>query len=97
MHRLLQPFLHYDDEGRQHGLLPEVFATVSAPLVKKLKVGVSTPESWNDFKLPSLCLYVQHYPTNHYYAHHPCPPWKLLQTRPNPNLPNPTHINWVQC
>ncbi|KAF9500460.1 hypothetical protein BDN71DRAFT_1440529, partial [Pleurotus eryngii] len=44
-------------------------ATVGAPLVKELKVGVSTPESWNDFKLPSLCLYVQHYLTNHYYAH----------------------------
>ncbi|KAF9497787.1 hypothetical protein BDN71DRAFT_1444174, partial [Pleurotus eryngii] len=72
------------------------FATVGAPLVKELKVGVSTPESWNDFKLPSLCLYVQHYLTNHYYAHHPCPPWELLQTQPNPNLPNPTHINRVQ-
>ncbi|KAF9500685.1 hypothetical protein BDN71DRAFT_1440142, partial [Pleurotus eryngii] len=43
-------------------------ATVGAPLVKELKVGVSTPESWNDFKLPSLCLYVQHYLTNHYYC-----------------------------
>ncbi|KAF9500162.1 hypothetical protein BDN71DRAFT_1440732, partial [Pleurotus eryngii] len=53
-------------------------ATVGASLVKELKVGISTPESWNDFKLPSLCLY------------------ELLQTRPNPNLPNPTHINQVQ-
>ncbi|KAF9492413.1 hypothetical protein BDN71DRAFT_1451625 [Pleurotus eryngii] len=38
---------------------------VGAPLVKELKVGVSTPESWNGFKLPSLCLYVQHYLTNY--------------------------------
>ncbi|KAF9496910.1 hypothetical protein BDN71DRAFT_1445591, partial [Pleurotus eryngii] len=72
-------------------------ATVGAPLVKELKVGVFTPKSWNDVKLPSLCLYVQHYLTNHCYAHHPCPPWELLQTQPNPNLPNPTHINQVQC
>ncbi|KAF9498996.1 hypothetical protein BDN71DRAFT_1442450, partial [Pleurotus eryngii] len=42
---------------------------VGAPLVKELKVGVTRPESWNVFKLPSLCLYVQHYLTNHYYAH----------------------------
>ncbi|KAF9498928.1 hypothetical protein BDN71DRAFT_1442913, partial [Pleurotus eryngii] len=95
-HKLLQLFLHYDNEGRQHGLLPEVSASVSAPLVKELKVGVSTPESWNDFKLPPLCLYVQHYLTNHYHAHCPCPSQKLLQTWPNPNLPNPTCINWVQ-
>ncbi|KAF9495845.1 hypothetical protein BDN71DRAFT_1447025 [Pleurotus eryngii] len=51
---------------------------VGAPLVKELKAGVSTPpESWNDSKLPSLCLamamaYVQHYLTNHYPAKHPC-------------------------
>ncbi|KAF9487967.1 hypothetical protein BDN71DRAFT_1457893, partial [Pleurotus eryngii] len=73
-----------------------VSATVGAPLVKELKVGVFTPESWNDFKLPSLCLYVQHYPTNHYHAHCPCLPWELLQTWPNPNLPNQTCTNRVQ-
>ncbi|KAF9497673.1 hypothetical protein BDN71DRAFT_1444492 [Pleurotus eryngii] len=103
-HRLLQPFLHYDDEGRQHGLLPEgapslrslnecsrllspgrtenfpVSATVGAPLVKELKAGVSTPESWNDFKLPllGLCLYAHHNLTNHNHAHHPCLPQELL-------------------
>ncbi|KAF9501177.1 hypothetical protein BDN71DRAFT_1439469 [Pleurotus eryngii] len=51
---------------------------VGAFLVKVLKVGVSTPyESWNDSKLPSLCLamamtYVQHYLTTHYPARHHC-------------------------
>ncbi|KAF9488389.1 hypothetical protein BDN71DRAFT_1457448 [Pleurotus eryngii] len=35
------------------------------------------PGSWNDSKLPSLCLamamvYVQHYLTSHYPATHPC-------------------------
>ncbi|KAF9490391.1 hypothetical protein BDN71DRAFT_1454408, partial [Pleurotus eryngii] len=63
-----------------------VFAAVGAPLVKELKVGVSTPESWNDFKLPllRLCLYAHHNLTNHYHAHHPYLPQELIQTRPNP-------------
>ncbi|KAF9501447.1 hypothetical protein BDN71DRAFT_1439034, partial [Pleurotus eryngii] len=64
----------------------QLSATVGAPLVKELKVGVSTPESWNDFKLPllGLCLYAHHNLTNH----HPCLPRELNQTRPNPNCIN---------
>ncbi|KAF9497015.1 hypothetical protein BDN71DRAFT_1445396 [Pleurotus eryngii] len=40
---------------------------VGAPLVNELKVGVSMPESWNDLKLPLLCLYVQHFLINHFF------------------------------